>query len=122
MSQGHRTRTPPGPAHFSPALNQRIEEFFYTFLAKMFVEAMKNGKRPTVQTLTTAVEKMGREQTLGLFHSICDGELLCPNCGEVHGTLDEFDSNLGATFRATMANLDIRRLRMEIDKLQTVSA
>ena len=52
----------------------------------------------------------------------CDGELLCPNCGEVHGTLDEFDSNLGATFRATMANLDIRRLRMEIDKLQTVSA
>ena len=122
MSQGHRTRTPPGPAHFSPALNQRIEEFFYTFLAKMFVEAMKNGKRPTVQTLTTAVEKMGREQTLKLFHSICDGELLCPNCGEVHGTLEEFNSNLVAAFSATMANLDIRRLRMEIDRLQAVPA
>ena len=122
MSQGHRTRTPPGPAHFSPALNQRIEEFFYQFLATIFVDAMKTGQRPSVQTLTTAMEKMGREQTLELFHSICDGELLCPNCGEVHGTLEEFDRNVGAAFRASMGNLDIRRLRMEIDKLQRVPA
>jgi hypothetical protein len=70
----------------------------------------------TVETFRTAVLEISKPDTMKLFHQMCDRELLCPRCGEYHGTVENYRRNFRRILKATTDHLDHQRLREAMER------
>lgn len=115
MKIKHRKRT---PCRFHEGLADRIEEFVYQLYAKVFLLLEVDGKEFTVENIQQGFLEIGEERALRMFHHLCDPELVCPRCGLVHGTLEEFKGRLHQTLVDIRQRMDMRRLKRTIDRIR----
>jgi hypothetical protein len=110
----YRNRLPPTrvscQAHFTRELTARIEEFLYQFFVQWFLRAERNPQGVTVETLQAALLEMDERNSMKLFHEICDPELLCPRCGGIHGTVENFRKNVGRILNGITGHMDHQKL------------